>query len=538
MRDGVDVTRAIAVWATDDDGTSSSIATLYKRNHVTSSASAAVASGAGASDISGGLAFEPKEYCVKLQRVDVDAKDGSTKYITEAKGAVDIAAFASVDGPMETRKILLDVKHSAIGAFAGAKTLSLTVEARVVWLKNFVSDIDALTNLSLVSGIESNWSASVRTDATPPEGAGEQDLSGFPSSPLQALLSPVAESVSPVVVRQIERRESIAREALDEERRRVAQLEVMLEEKQEETSRAIRLLTDEKKDLSAELKRAMCEAETARAQAQLEKEAKETAIMRVIEDMNAIESEKKSIEKEKNALELQVQNLERTLRERDVDIARLLKNATAVPDNQQINALTFEVERERERVEHAKEVERYILQLDAADTQLAKLSLEYKKKHKELEGELELQRKARAASERVLEEELEDVNQECEELRQHLQSVIAETTMLTTSLKKAANEAHEAQLNSALAEAATARCDLTATSEELADVRKVLDSHVIELVTSKVALAESQGSLLEVRRELLRTRQKVSQMAERATKMEVAYAASLERESENTSRLD
>jgi len=535
----------IATWATDDAAaTSSSIATLFKRNTTSASSSATAAEEAflptvGASDISGGLAFEPKEYCVKLQRVDADPKDGMTKYVTVAKGAVDIAAFASVDGPMETRKISLDVKSSAVAALAGAKTLTLTVEARVVWLKNFVPDMDALTDLSLVSGIESNWSASVKTDATPPESSSEQDLSGFPGipgSPLQVLLSPVAESVSPIVVRQIERRESIAREALDNERRKVAQLEVLLEETKEETGRTIRLLMDEKKELSVELKRAMCESETARAQAQSEKEAKDTAITHVIDDMNAIENEKKSIEKERNNLELQVQNLERTLRERDSDIARLVKNAATAPET--ASTPSFEVELERERIEHAKEIDRYRLQLDASDTQLAKLSLEYKKKTKVLEGELQLQAKARAASEELLQEELDDKNQECEELRQHLQSVIAETTVLTTSLKRAANEAHETKLNAALAEAAIARCDLTATSEELADVRKVLDSHVIELVTSKVALAESQGALLEVRRELLRTKQKVSQMAARATKMEVAYAASLECEDENANRLD
>ena len=535
----------IATWATDDAAaTSSSIATLFKRNTTSASSSAAAAEEAlptvGASDISGGLAFEPKDYCVKLQRVDADPKDGLTKYVTVAKGAVDIAAFASVDGPMETRKISLNVKSSAaVAALAGAKTLTLTVEARVVWLKNFVPDMDTLTDLSLVSGIESNWSASVKTDATPPESSSEQDLSGFPGipgSPLQVLLSPVAGSVSPIVVRQIERRESIAREALDNERRKVAQLEVILEETKEETGRTIRLLMDEKKELSAELKRAMCESETARAQAQSEKEAKDTAIMHVIDDMNAIENEKKSIEKERNNLELQVQNLERTLRERDSDIARLVKNAATAPET--ASTMSFEVELERERIEHAKEIDRYRLQLDASDTQLAKLSLEYKKKTKALEGELQTQAKARAASEELLQEELDDKNQECEELRQHLQSVIAETTMLTTSLKRAANEAHETKLNAALAEAAIARCDLTATSEELADVRKVLDSHVIELVTSKVALAESQGALLEVRRELLRTKQKVSQMAARATKMEVAYAASLECEDENANRLD
>ena len=187
----------IATWATDDAAaTSSSIASLFKRNTTSASATATAAEEAlptvGASDISGGLAFEPKDYCVKLQRVDADPKDGLTKYVTVAKGAVDIAAFASVDGPMETRKISLNVKSSAaVAALAGAKTLTLTVEARVVWLKNFVPDMDALTDLSLVSGIESNWSASVKTDATPPESSSEQDLSGFPGipgSPLQVLL--------------------------------------------------------------------------------------------------------------------------------------------------------------------------------------------------------------------------------------------------------------------------------------------------------------------------------------------------------------
>ena len=507
--------RAICAWSRED-APSSSVATLVARDGETTT------KGVARECAHFGVGFEAKEYVVKLQRVVVDARDGRRTYVTEAKGVADIASFASIDGPMETRKIDLEVKSGASASFSGAKRVVLTIEARVVWLKHVAaSDVDALTELSMVSGMESNWSASVKTDATPPGETDEQDLSGFANHSLHTLLSPVAESVSPVVVRQFARRESIAREALDDERRRVAELEVSLEEKREESNRNIRLLNEEKQVLSAQLKRTLIELEAAKAQAIEEKEAKELAITRVIEDMNAIENEKKGLEKAKNAQELELENLERLLREKDLDIERL-KIAAAAQGAKSTTAFDFSLERERD--EHAKEVERYRNQLDAADTQLAKLTLDYKQTSKKFEGELQLQAKARSAAEQVLEEELEDKSKECEELRQHLQSVIAETTMLTTSLKRAASDAIEAKLNVALAEASTARCDLAAVTEELADVRHVLDQHVIELVTSKVALAESQGMLLEVRRELLRTKQKLVQMSARATKLEVAFA--------------
>ena len=100
--------------------------------------------------------------------------------------------------------------------------MTLRCRIRATWLKNYANaSADGATELSMVSGLESESSAV--TDATPPNLLREQDLSGF-----QQLLSPVAESVSPVIVRQSERREEQARAELEAQRRLNADIEVRL----------------------------------------------------------------------------------------------------------------------------------------------------------------------------------------------------------------------------------------------------------------------------------------------------------------------
>ena len=117
---------------------------------------------------------------------------------------------------------------------------------------------------------------------------------------------------------------------------------------------------------------------------------------------------------------------------------------------------------------------------------------------------MELQQKIRTEAESVLEEELDEKHRECEDLRQQFQHVVTETTQLTTALRRAAKEEQHSLTNIAKAEAQQAKCDLQAVTEELSDVRKVLDSHVSELIACKVSMAESDGVAAVLRRELAR----------------------------------
>jgi len=469
----------------------------------------------------GGVGFDAKEYAVKLQRERrvVNRKgDAEYAYETVAKSNFDFTTFATLSDEsdmhdMNPHEFVLPVKKGA-RRMGDASSVRCRAVVRVVWLNNQTPDADGLTELSFVSGLDS-VSESVATDVTPPSSVtalGEQDLAGF-----QTLLSPVAESVSPIVVRQTERREAAAREEARDAMNRVAELEVSLERAHAKVA-----------GMNQELEKRQHEFENALASARREnaamketvastQEAKERAITRVLNDMNAVEAEKTRLEKHNRTLEYELETVKRTLRERDLDLARADESRAKMDEEDSESKVHFELE----RASHAKEIARYHAQLEAADEQLEKLLQNQKKTQIEFERELERQSVARADAEHKIMSELEEKSHECEDLRQQLQNIIAETTLLTTAMKKQANEQQGKLVNMAKAEAAQAKCDLRAVTEELVDVRKVLDSHVNELVACKVSMAEDQGSLLVLRRELTRCREKLTEYAARATRMEV-----------------
>ena len=487
-----------ANWETtsDDGGWTTAVVTLRRR---------------AARD--GGTTFEAKAFDVKAERARGDGDGEDDAFATTAKASVDFARFATVEtggglGGEEACVMTLTVKDGARGV-GGAKTMTLRCRIRATWLKNYANaSADGATELSMVSGLESESSAV--TDATPPNLLREQDLSGF-----QQLLSPVAESVSPVIVRQSERREEQARAELEAQRRLNVDMEVRLEAVRNELEKTKEELATQRRAVENESARAQSEIAAAKEEAQKTLREKERAIDRVLSDIAAIEKERNAAVRASKDQGFHIEALERSLRERDSDIARL----KSLKDTDEATATL-----EAERIAHSREIERYKSQLDAADTQIETLSRSHKNAHAAFQRKLDSQLKLRAEAEKVFERELEQKHVECDDLRQQCSNIVAETTALTTALKRSADEQHRASTNTAKAEAAQAKCDLRAVSEELCDVRKVLDAHVIELVEAKLNLAESQGSQLVLRRELARTKGKLTEYAARCTRMESMYA--------------
>lgn len=461
-----------------------SVSTLYRR-----------ANGGG---------FEEKRFAMKLSR-------RGTTTTTTAKGAVDFASFATLEtSDVNVRRTFeLEMKR-------GGGVARVECDVRVTWLRHFggANDVDGMTELTEMSAASALESEA--TDVTPRDDGGdrEQDLSGFAN-----LLSPVAESVSPIVVRQSERREEAAREARDEALARVAELEAAMERGKAESEIRARALESEKRSLEGQLERAREEARGAREDVKSANEAKSLAVDRVVADIEAIEREKNAVVRENKELEFKVEALERALRERDADVERL-KNAQVSGEEASVSAEILK----HERVAHAKAIERYKEQLDAADAQLDAILRDHKNEKVSFEKELELQQKIRAEAERVLEEELDEKHRECEDLRQQFQHVVTETTQLATALRRAAKEEQHSLTNIAKAEAQQAKCDLQAVTEELSDVRKVLDSHVSELIACKVSMAESDGVAVVLRRELARAKDKLAEYACRCTRMESVCA--------------
>lgn len=451
-----------------------------------------------------GGGFEEKRFAMKLSR-------RGTTTTTTAKGAVDFASFATLEtSDVDVRRTFeLEMKR-------GGGVARVECDVRVTWLRHFggPNDVDGMTELTEMSAASALESEA--TDVTPRDGGGdrEQDLSGFAN-----LLSPVAESVSPIVVRQSERREEAAREARDEALARVAELEATMERGKAESEIRARALESEKRSLEGQLERAREEARVAREDVKSANEAKSLAVDRVVADIEAIEREKNAVVRENKELEFKVEALERALRERDADVERL-KNAQVSGEEASVSAEILK----HERVAHAKAIERYKEQLDAADAQLDAILRDHKNEKVSFEKELELQQKIRAEAERVLEEELDEKHRECEDLRQQFQHVVTETTQLATALRRAAKEEQHSLTNIAKAEAQQAKCDLQAVTEELSDVRKVLDSHVSELIACKVSMAESDGVAVVLRRELARAKDKLAEYACRCTRMESVCA--------------
>ena len=236
--------------------------------------------------------------------------------------------------------------------------------------------------------------------------------------------------------------------------------------------------------------------------------------------------------RENKDLEFKVEALERALRERDADVERL-KSAQVSGEEASVSAEILK----HERIAHAKAIERYKEQLDAADAQLDAILRDHKNEKMAFEKELELQQKIRTEAESVLEEELDEKHRECEDLRQQFQHVVTETTQLTTALRRAAKEEQHSLTNIAKAEAQQAKCDLQAVTEELSDVRKVLDSHVSELIACKVSMAESDGVAAVLRRELARAKVRLAELASRCTRMESVCATLMDESNAATSEI-
>ncbi|CEG02086.1 unnamed product [Ostreococcus tauri] len=449
-----------------------------------------------------GRGFEAKTYTLELLRRR--ASDGAT-WETTARGEIDFAEFANV---MDVRGSRVTIKLETKNSERWDATLECEIRAR--WLRAYDADReDAMTDLSCVSAIES---LSVATDVTPSDGADEQDLTGFG---LQSLLSPVAESVSPIVVRQSERREAMARAELETQSKRVNELEVALETIKNELEQERANSAAEKRAHQKAMVLVHAEIATAKEDAKAASTAKAFAAAKSLEDIEALEYEKNAAVRAKKELEFERNALERRLYEREADIARMASS----------REVTESVARdlELERSAHIKEIERYKAQLDAADAQLDALLMSHRNEKAEFNRELERQTKLRFETERSLESELEVAHAEADDLRQQFQNLVAETTALHSALKKSANEQKNTQINIALAEAAQAKCDLRAVTEELHDVRLVLDSHVNELIACKLAVAETQHAELKLRRELHRSREKALSYAERCTRMERLY---------------
>ena len=118
------------------------------------------------------------------------------------------------------------------------------------------------------------------------------------------------------------------------------------------------------------------------------------------------------------------------------------------------------------------------------------------------------------------ETEITKCETEIDSLKSQLVSVVQETTMLATDLRKDLQKRADKEIRDANEEAMKAREELDRTQKELDETNVSLHSHVAALVDAKTESAVAQGEVLELRLSLRKTKEKLLESLARLTRFE------------------
>ena len=176
---------------------------------------------------------------------------------------------------------------------------------------------------------------------------------------------------------------------------------------------------------------------------------------------------------------------------------------------------------------YAEEIAALKSTLEKKEKQIVQLEHVMKKSAEEISREREKTDAMihRIESERDLERtacetELAKCETEIETLKSQLVSVVQETTMLATDLRKDLQKRADKEIRDANEEAMKAREELDRCQKELEDTNVALQSHVSALVSAKTESAVAQGDVLELRLALRKTKEKFLDSLARLTRYE------------------
>jgi len=176
---------------------------------------------------------------------------------------------------------------------------------------------------------------------------------------------------------------------------------------------------------------------------------------------------------------------------------------------------------------YAEEIAALKTTLEKKEKQIIQLEHVVKKSAEEISREREKTDAMihRIESERDLERtacetELAKCETEIESLKSQLVSVVQETTMLATDLRKDLQKRADKEIRDANEEAMKAREELDRCQKELEDTNVALHSHVSALVSAKTESAVAQGDVLELRLALRKTKEKFLDSLARLTRYE------------------
>ena len=404
-----------------------------------------------------------------------------------------------------------------------------------------------------LSGFDEELGEETTTITTTPVSSSASPLRKFNTSEVKrslsttSYLSPIGECSTPelannradtIIANGVTNEEAVAREkALAEQQRQTTIVLESLRKEAKDLRRKNDELTRDRVELETqheeETEKLKRKIDAMRDELRVKEEGQKDIEKSAFESSRALETQTRKLERleadfaqakmESSGLKEQTQSLEAALvalRNKQEEKKANDENIASLETSNSIIATTMSTK-------HAEEIAAFKSTLEKKEKQIVQLEHVVKKSAEEISREREKTDAMihRIESERDLERtacetELAKCETEIESLKSQLVSVVQETTMLATDLRKDLQKRADKEIRDANEEAMKAREELDRCQKELEDTNVALHSHVSALVSAKTESAVAQGDVLELRLALRKTKEKFLDSLARLTRYE------------------
>ncbi|CAL6290539.1 unnamed protein product [Bathycoccus prasinos] len=406
-----------------------------------------------------------------------------------------------------------------------------------------------------LSGFDEELGEETTTIPTTPVSSSASPLRKFNTSEVKrslsttSYLSPIGECSTPelannradtIIANGVTNEEAVAREkALAEQQRQTTIVLESLRKEAKDLRRKNDELTRDRVELETrheeETEKLKSKIDAMRDELRVKEEGQKDIEKSAFESSRALETQTRKLERleadfaqakmESSGLKEQTQSLEAALvalRNKQEEKKANDENIASLETSNSIIATTTAMS-----TKHAEEIAALKSTLEKKEKQIVQLEHVVKKSAEEISREREKTDAMihRIESERDLERtacetELAKCETEIESLKSQLVSVVQETTMLATDLRKDLQKRADKEIRDANEEAMKAREELDRCQKELEDTNVALHSHVSALVNAKTESAVAQGDVLELRLALRKTKEKFLDSLARLTRYE------------------
>jgi chromosome segregation ATPase len=406
-----------------------------------------------------------------------------------------------------------------------------------------------------LSGFDEELGEEKTTITTTPVSSSASPLRKFNTSEVKrslsttSYLSPIGECSTPelannradtIIANGVTNEEAVAREkALAEQQRQTTIVLESLRKEAKDLRRKNDELTRDRVELETqheeETEKLKRKIDAMRDELRVKEEGQKDIEKSAFESSRALETQTRKLERleadfaqakmESSGLKEQTQSLEAALvalRNKQEEKKANDENIASLETSNSIIATTTAMS-----TKYAEEIAALKSTLEKKEKQIVQLEHVVKKSAEEISREREKTDAMihRIESERDLERtacetELAKCETEIESLKSQLVSVVQETTMLATDLRKDLQKRADKEIRDANEEAMKAREELDRCQKELEDTNVALHSHVSALVNAKTESAVAQGDVLELRLALRKTKEKFLESLARLTRYE------------------